>query len=281
MFSGNGVGGMVWRTVTVAGTLAHYGSGGTGTPVVFLHGWGLTGRAYDAALRRLIDAGHRVYAPSLPGFGGTAAPADRELSVSGYARWVRQFVDAMGIEGPVILVGHSFGGGVATRVAREFPRLVRRLVLVNAVGGAEWSRAGDVVRSMRERPLWDWALRLPGDLFPVHRMPSILPRILREVVPNVLRDPGAVWHAGRVARAVDLTFDLTVLKHRGVPVAVVWSEEDTVIPRAAVAAMRAALGDPHYVEVPGKHAWLIADPGRFADVMAALPALTEVRSHAA
>lgn len=281
MVPASGAGGMVWRTLTVADRTAHYGSGGSGSPVVFLHGCGLTGRSYVRALEGLIATGHRVYAPSLPGFGGTASLADRELSVAGYARWVEQFMRSMGIDGPVTLIGHSFGGGVAIRLARDFPRLVERLVLVNSIGGETWSHQGDAVRQMRERPLWDWLLQLPADLLPVHRIPTVLPSVLRDLVPNFLRDPASVWHAGRVARVADLTFDLTVLKHRNVPVVVVWSDQDTVIPVASASALREALGDPYYVTVPGKHAWLIADPQRFADLIADLPTPDRRRSNAA
>ncbi|MCW0193363.1 MAG: alpha/beta fold hydrolase [Rhodococcus sp.] len=59
-----------------------------------------------------------------------------------------RFLDAAGVTGPVTVVGHSFGGGVATAVARDFPTRVSRLVLVNSVGGQE--------RPIRERPWWNW-----------------------------------------------------------------------------------------------------------------------------
>ena len=61
-------------------------------------------------------------------------------------------------------MGHSFGGGVAVRFAYEHRTKVRSLVLVNAVGGSSWKR-GNTLRSIAERPLWDWGLHFPSDVW--------------------------------------------------------------------------------------------------------------------
>jgi len=92
-------------------------SGATGSRWCFLHGWGLGHRAYQGALRELVARGCRVYAPSLPGFGGTANLPRVERTMEGYADWVLDFLDAVGLDEPALVVGHSFGGGVAIRLA--------------------------------------------------------------------------------------------------------------------------------------------------------------------
>src|SRR5438067_10788841 len=63
---------LVWRKAQVAGRQALYGFAGEGLPVVFLHGWGLGQHAYKRALKRLVRLGCQVFAPALPGLGGTA-----------------------------------------------------------------------------------------------------------------------------------------------------------------------------------------------------------------
>jgi pimeloyl-ACP methyl ester carboxylesterase len=73
-----------------------------------LHGWGLTDRSYSRSLR-LVSAGLRVYAPAMPGFGGTADLPAGQRNLTSYARWVTAFAEEMGITEPVTLVGHSFG----------------------------------------------------------------------------------------------------------------------------------------------------------------------------
>src|ERR1700679_525073 len=104
---------MTWRRIRVQGRPAAYGTGGAdGPPVVFLHGWALGSRAYKRAMRRLTTRGCRVFAPALPSFGGTANLPSGNMNLDGYADWVASFMSEVGITEPVLMIGHSFGGGV-------------------------------------------------------------------------------------------------------------------------------------------------------------------------
>src|SRR6516165_870950 len=155
---------LVWDTVMVDGRPIHYGVAGEGLPVLFVHGWALGQHSYKRALKRLVRLGCRVYAPALPGFGGSAPLPAESFNLAGYAAWLGAFLAGVGVTEPVFAVGHSFGGGVATKLAHDFPDRVGYLVLINSVGGRTWLQAGNKVRSMAERPLWDWAVNFPCDL---------------------------------------------------------------------------------------------------------------------
>jgi pimeloyl-ACP methyl ester carboxylesterase len=255
-----------WRRVPVQGADAEYGVAGDGPPVVFLHGWALAHRAYRRTLQQVVARGGSVYAPALPGFGGTPDLPPDDSTLAGYAGWVRDFVAAVGIEDPVVLVGHSFGGGVAIQVAHDAPDLVAQLVVVNSIGGSAW-KEGAVVRSMGERPLWDWGLHLQADVMPLRQLTRVVPVIARDLVSNVARNPGALWRVGHIARTANLVAELEQLKRRGVPVVVVWGEQDRLLPRAALLSMQAVLGEAEVVTVPGSHNWLIADPDAFGEVL--------------
>jgi len=258
---------LAWRTTMVDGRPAAYGVAGEGPPLVFLHGWGLAHRTYKRALKRLVGMNLRVYAPAMPGFGGTAELPRDELTLTGYARWVEQFMAAVGIEEPVTLVGHSFGGGVAIKTAHDWPRRVARLIIVDSIGGSAWANQGGIVRSMRERPLWDWGLHLNADLLPVRQLTRVVPVIVADAVPNLLRNPLAIWYVAHLARTADLSQELEELKRRRLPVVILWGRSDRVIPPASLESLYQALGDPQLITVPGKHAWLIADPKGFGEVM--------------
>jgi pimeloyl-ACP methyl ester carboxylesterase len=151
-----------WRTVPVGGRPVSYLDVGDGPVVLFLHGWGLSYDSYRPALARLAGLGLRVLAPALPGFGGTADLPDSSFSFEGYAAWAADFLEAVAIDSPVTLVGHSFGGGVAIQAAHDFPERVGRLVLVNSVGGSAWTR-GSLLKRWTARPPWDWGLHLGAD----------------------------------------------------------------------------------------------------------------------
>jgi pimeloyl-ACP methyl ester carboxylesterase len=260
---------LAWRKVTADGTTYLYGVAGEGLPLLFLHGWGLGYRAYRRSLQRLAAQGARVVAPALPGFGGNAALPAEALSFAGYAAWVRRFLDAVGVEEPVAVVGHSFGGGVGIRFAHDNPERVRSLVLVNSVGGSAWANHGSVLRSMAERPIWDWGIHLPLDLLPVRQLTRVVPVIVEDMVPNLLRDPMSLWRVGALARQADLTVELEGLRSAGLPIVVLWGRADRVLPRASMESLCAAAGiDPEsVVTVAGKHTWILADPRAFGEVM--------------
>jgi pimeloyl-ACP methyl ester carboxylesterase len=246
---------LAWKRATVDGRPALYGVVGEGPPVVFLHGWGLGYHAYRRALKHLAGLGMRVLAPALPGFGGTADLPARQFSMAGYAAWVAEFLRVVKVGEPVFLVGHSFGGGVAIKVAHDFPERVRALVLVNSIGAAT-----------ANRPLWDWGIHFPGDIFPVAQITRVLPVILEDALPNLLRNPRAMWRVAQLARRADLTPELEALRARGLPVAVVWGDGDRIIPRPAFEAICAAVGAEGAV-VNGTHSWLLADPAALGEVM--------------
>ncbi|MGD0746392.1 MAG: alpha/beta hydrolase [Acidimicrobiales bacterium] len=264
-----------WKHTTVDGRAAEYGEAGTGAPAVFLHGWGLDHKVYKRALSRLVRAGLHVYAPALPGFGGTAALPAASSSLKGYGDWVAAFVDAVGVADPVLVMGHSFGGGVAIELSHDHPRLVRALVLINSVGGSAWAHSGSTIRSMSERPLWDWGIHFPSDLFPIRQAHRVLPVILSEAVGNFVRDPRSFWRAAGMARRADLMEELDELRQRGLPVVVLWGQRDHLITRDSFEDMCRALGDPDVVTVAGTHSWMLADPDEFGEVMTNVLAIVD------
>lgn len=267
-----------WKHVDVQGRTAGYGEAGTGLPVVFLHGFGLRERTYKRALRRLVQRGLRVLAPSLPGFGDTAALPRSDSTLPGYADWVQAFLEAVDIDGPVPLVGHSFGGGVAIRTAYDHPDRVRLLVLINSVGGGIWQAAGldegDAERHLAERPLWHWGFHAPFDVARRKVVQAALPVILTDAARNLARNPRAFVRAGRLARTADLRAELATLKERRLPVVVLWGTEDKILPVASLDALVEATGSDAEV-IEGSHAWLLADPDAFGEVMTNVLAVAE------
>lgn len=265
---------LVWRRIEVDNRPAAIGeapgapAGGEvprgQPPVVFLHGWALGHHSYKRALKRLAARGHRILAPALPGFGGTADLPRPAFSFAGYASWVDRCIAAAGIEGAVVCVGHSFGGGVAIRLAHDFPDRVDRLVLVNSVGAA-----------MVGRSLLSWGRHFPGEGLSLPGLTRVVPVVVEDAVPNLLRNPLAVLRVANLIRRADLHAELEELKRRKLPVAVLWGERDRIIPREAFEAVCEALGSPGEV-VGGNHSWLLADPDTFGDVITNAIAVKEI-----
>jgi pimeloyl-ACP methyl ester carboxylesterase len=100
---------------------------GAGPAVVLLHAGVADRTMWTEHLQPLADAGFRVLAMDLPGFG------DAPMAAVEDAPWVDvlETMDALGID-QAILVGNSFGGAVAQRVAVVGPERVRGLALISA-----------------------------------------------------------------------------------------------------------------------------------------------------
>lgn len=271
----NPVAALQWRAIEVQGRPARYGVGGTGPPVVFLHGWAMGDRAYKRALRRLTARGCQVFVPGLPGFAGTAdLPADQR-TLEGYAAWVDAFMTAVEIDEPALVIGHSFGGGVGIVLAHDHADRVRYLTLVNSIGGAAWGTRAS--RALAERPVWDWASHFTREVLPLPQGVEMLRSMRDDLVRNVVRNPLALLRVADLARRADLTAELEALRRRGLPVLALTSASDGVIPLPAFEALCEAVGAEAKV-VPGRHSWLLADPDTFGEVLANVVE-TQVHEH--
>jgi len=103
-----------------------------GHGVVFLHGDGENRMDWQWVLSPL-SAQHRVFAPDLPGSGGSATP--RDCSPEFFERFVCDLLDVLRLD-RAVLVGNSLGGLAALRLALTSPARVSALCLV---GGAGWA----------------------------------------------------------------------------------------------------------------------------------------------
>lgn len=101
---------------------------GAGVPVVLLHGTCNSGAQW-CDLSRHLASRYRVLAPDLAGYGASQAVLPRhDGALAGHADMVRALITACGE--PAHVVGHSFGGAVALKVALDMPDAVRSLTLI-------------------------------------------------------------------------------------------------------------------------------------------------------
>ena len=256
---------VVDRRTFVQGRTATYGVAGEGMPVVLLHGWALGQHTYRDVISTIAEQGCRVIAPALPGFGGSADLPGDSFSLRGYALWVADLLDTIGIAEPVVMLGHSFGGGVAVRFAHDHRDRVRSLVLVNSIGGSAW-KSGRGLRSIAERPLWDWGLHFPSDVWPIRQATRVLPVVVEDLLPNLLRNPRAIVKVANLARRSDLRGELESLRNAGLPISILWGTRDGIIPRESFEALCVASGVEGTI-VEGSHSWLLADPAKFGEII--------------
>jgi len=101
-----------------------------GYPLLLVHGWPETRRIWARNVEPLADAGFRVIAPDLRGFGESGLAEHYDLAA--HARDLRELLDALGFES-CACVGGDLGGGVIVDLGLRFPGTVERQVIFNSI----------------------------------------------------------------------------------------------------------------------------------------------------
>lgn len=104
--------------------------------ILILHGWGSSKKSWSAVKEKLESNGFEVIVPDIPGFGENPAP-DKPWNSDNYISWLLEFLKGHQIQIPISIVGHSFGGGLAMKLAILHPELIDKLVLVGAARAGE------------------------------------------------------------------------------------------------------------------------------------------------
>lgn len=258
-----------------------YDDRGAGPPVVLIHGLMSSHRTWSAQIQRLSHS-HRVIAVDLPGHGSSGKP-DGDYSLGAHAAVIRDLIDELGV-GPVTLVGHSYGGGVALQFAYLFPDRVDRLVLVSSGGLGR-----DVNPALR-------AATLPGSEFvlpvlasgPVRAVGARVLELWRRAgLPPISASTSAAWDdlaslADPEARQAFLATSRAVIDLggqrvsatgrlsalQGRPALWIWGGRDRIIPAAgAVDTVRNLAGSRIEVFDRSGHFPHLDEPERFGAVL--------------
>lgn len=217
-------------TALADGRLLAEKTGASPARIIALHGWGRNGGDFA----RIVD-GLDALSIHLPGFGITPEPAEAWGS--------EQYADdvAAALEGlpPVILVGHSFGGRVAVRLAAKHPELVAGIVLT----GVPLMRLKAAPKVSASYRLVRWLARrglVPQKTLEAqrHKHGSADYRAAQGVMRDIM------------VRVVPETYDADLARITA-PVRMVWGGNDTAAPAdAGLAASKLVTGAKFRV-VPG------------------------------
>jgi len=119
------------QETTIHGHRVAYRLAGSGPPIVLIHGITSSSVVWEAVGPQLARH-HTVLAPDLLGHGQSAKPRG-DYSMGAFASGIRDLALSLGL-GPVTVIGHSLGGGVAMQFAYQFPERTDRLALVSSGG---------------------------------------------------------------------------------------------------------------------------------------------------
>jgi pimeloyl-ACP methyl ester carboxylesterase len=122
------------RFVDVGGVRVHYQEAGDpkAPALVLIHGFASSTLVWSKVFLRLAQAGFRVIAIDMLGFGYSGKPRNGEYTIAGQATLLISLLDHLNLKG-VTLVGSSYGGAVAATCALDYPHRVEKLVLIGTV----------------------------------------------------------------------------------------------------------------------------------------------------
>jgi len=238
--------------IDLDGVRVHYQEAGdrNAPALVLIHGFASSTLVWSKVFLRLAEAGYRVIALDLLGYGYSAKPKNGEYTIAGQAKLLTRLLDALEIP-RAIFVGSSYGGAVAATCALEYPNRVEKLVLVGTVNNNrplafKLMRVfgspvfGDVVSPLligsrrllrrRMKRVYDrhsWAM--DERRVEARHLPLRAAGTQRAIINTVRR-----WDAERISRDAHLITQPTLL---------LWGENDREIPLSD--------GERLHAEIPG------------------------------
>lgn len=226
------------RTVTVASKPIYFAEAGSGPAVVMLHGGG-PGASGVSNYSRNIDAlaqRFRVIVPDMPGYGRSVKRVDQSDPFGYLADTMRGLLDELGLAS-AHLVGNSYGGAAALRLALDTADRVDKLVLMGP-GGIGTTRgaptaglktllsyySGGPSRAKLENFIRTYLVydgkSVPDELIDLRYAASIDPEVVANPPLRRPVGPKALWR-------MDLTRDSRI-KHLATPTLVLWGRDDKV-----------------------------------------------------
>ncbi|MCI4568188.1 alpha/beta hydrolase [Lysobacter sp. CFH 32150] len=259
------IAGLADAEVVVAGhrwVYAYSDDAPPGAPiVVMLHGFtGSKENWYPVAER--LRGKYRLLVPDLPGWGESERQPDADYGFVAQGARVAAFIQALSPDQPVVLLGHSMGGGIAALVAARHPQLVDRLGLLDAAGVRfkDNQFGADVLAGANPFAVGDRAS---------------LQRYIDTVFHRAESKPWIPWPAssGLISkRRNDAAFEQAVLEHIGrgperflpgeaaagirQPTLLLWGRQDAVIDPSAL--------DLYAARMPQARKMLVDDAGHMA-----------------
>ena len=234
---------------TKDGTDIFYRDWGKGQPVVFSHGWPLSGDAFEDQMLYLAMRGYRCIAHDRRGHGRSSQPWDGN-DLDHYADDLSELFEHLNLR-DAVMVGHSTGGGEVTRyIGRHGTKRVAKAVLIGAIppvmvkseknpGGtplAEFDKIRTAVLTDRAQFWHD--LSMP--FYSYHRPGAKVSQGVRDSFWRQCSMAGmpASYFCIKAFSETDLTEDL---KKIDVPTLIIHGDDDQIVPIADSAELSAKI----------------------------------------
>jgi pimeloyl-ACP methyl ester carboxylesterase len=227
---------------------------------VLVHGACHDGSAWGAVLKRLEERGHTALGPTVAGHGRGAESVTHAESTRSVVDFIvdRELTD-------IVLVGHSYGGSVISKVVEAIPERVRRLVFWSAVVVNDGESMLETYPAAMQETLTRLAAESADNTvtLPFHVWRDVFMNDADEEVARWAHNQLSPEHFGQLLERLDLKKFHSLLTPRSYLV----GTEDLVPPGddSWHARMARRLGKHRLVEMPGGHEALFTNPIALTD----------------
>ncbi|MBI3624381.1 alpha/beta hydrolase [Candidatus Saccharibacteria bacterium] len=226
--------------IVVDDLLTIYHRGGSGKPVVLLHGWGDSAQTF-AALQATLSEDYDTVVLDLPGFGKTQAPTST-WGLTDYAQFVTKALQKLNISKPYALIGHSNGGAIAIKGLGQGLLHTDKLVLLSAAGIRSEYRARKKVLRLAAKAAKAATAPLPRRL---------RDRLRRRAYRTIGSDLFIAEHLQETFKRIVSDDVQSDARHIAIPTLLIYGEHDTATPPHYGKLFHQAIPDSQLIILPG------------------------------
>lgn len=207
--------------------------------IIILHGWGAQSQSFFEVKTLLEKEGYTVEVPDLPGFGKNAIKKE-SLTFADYVTYVHDYIKQRANQ--VIIIGHSFGGRIAIKLAALYPELIYKLILTGSSG------IQHPLPSVKKRFVYGLT-KIFGPLTRVLGLYTFIRKYIYYAIGEMdYYQAGSLTKTFKNVYQVSISQDLPKITS---PTLLIWGGKDYIIP----------IADADYMKSNIKHSQLIIVPG--------------------
>lgn len=218
--------------------------GGGKETLIFLHGWQQDKKSFFPLVPYLFQNFH-LYLLDLPGFGKSKPPAFISSSLN-YAKIISQWLEEKNLT-KVTLIGHSFGGKIASVIAAENPKIIRKLILIANSG---------IPHPKKWYPLFK--------IIPKPAKTAFSPLVKRLFASRDYKEAGSLLPIFKTIVKEDLTLVFSKIK---VKTLIIWGKNDSESPLQDGIKINKLILNSRLVIVNGGHFCFREDPKKISQII--------------
>lgn len=243
--------------VSVRKTFHHHGVSinytiqGSGRPVLFLPGGGVTAQTYSQVTDALAEF-YTIIASDLPCFGSGSVP-NTVWGLEEYGIFFNALIESLHLNN-VTVIGHSLGGGIGLAISKHNTN-ISGLILIDSAG-----KSPNIPESIFRYRFF--IQKTWYDLLQYKQIITFL-NIAKDFLINRIKKFGAWSHILHIAKKCLLS-DLHDLHIITLPTLILWGKQDEIFPPALANKMHAEIPNSLLQIVPGNHDWALFRPHELA-----------------